>query len=74
MAAHNNLGNILQALGESEKALACYEKAVELAPKEAAAYSNLGSALLMQGKLNRAEACLRRTLELKPDYAIALYN
>ncbi|QSJ20321.1 TIGR03032 family protein [Nostoc sp. UHCC 0702] len=74
VAAHNNLGNILQALGESEKALLCYQKAVELAPNSATAHSNLGSALLMQGKLNRAEASLRRTLELKPDYAIAHYN
>ena len=31
--AHNNLGNVLNYLGEDQKAIACYQKAVEYDPE-----------------------------------------
>ena len=43
-AAHNNLGNALQAQGKLDEAVACYRRAVELKPDYAEAHCNLGNA------------------------------
>ena len=40
--AHNNLGNVLNELGEFQKAVSCYEKAIQIQPNYANAHYNLG--------------------------------
>ena len=41
-AAHYNLGNIFQELGDDQKAKECYEKAIEINPNYINALNNLG--------------------------------
>ena len=43
--AYYNLGVALQKLGEHQKAIDCYEKAIQINPNYAIAYNNLGNVL-----------------------------
>ncbi|MBT9613609.1 MAG: tetratricopeptide repeat protein [Burkholderiales bacterium] len=72
--AHNNLGNVLQDLGQFEGAVASYRRALALKPDFASAHYNLGIALCAIGRLDEAVASYRRALEIKPDYAEAFSN
>jgi serine/threonine-protein kinase len=72
--ALNNLGNALHATGQVDEAIACYRKAIELAPKSAMAHNNLGSALGRKGQRDEAIACFRKEIELDPKLAKARYN
>ena len=40
---HNNLGFIFNELEEHQKAISCYEKAIEIQPNHASAHNNLGN-------------------------------
>ena len=53
---HNALGAIHQALKKQGEAVACYQKALALAPDFAEAHYNMGDALKEQGRLEEAEA------------------
>ena len=57
---HNALGAINQALKKQGEAVACYQKALALAPDFAEAHYNLGDALKEQGRLEEAEVCQQR--------------
>ena len=41
--AHNNLGIVLNELGEHQKAMSSYQKAIQIQPNYAAAHYNLGN-------------------------------
>jgi len=71
---HLNLGNLQQARGDLEAAIASYRRALALHPNSAAAWSNLGEALKSQGKLEEAAASLERALALEPQLAVAHSN
>jgi len=64
--AHNNLGNILNAKGETEEGFAHLSRAVELDPDNPEARDSLGTALLDRGQLDDAAAHFRRALEIRP--------
>jgi predicted O-linked N-acetylglucosamine transferase (SPINDLY family) len=66
---HNNLGNVLKALGRLDEAVASYRRALTLKPDHAEAHANLGSALQGQGQLESAAAAYRQALSLKPGSA-----
>jgi tetratricopeptide (TPR) repeat protein len=74
VGAYNQLGNALQGLGESEQAIAAYQKILEINPNVAAAHFNLGSIWQMQGKYEEAIAAYQRAIKLKPDFALAHRN
>ena len=69
-----NLGNDYKDGKQLDQAIACYEKAVAIAPDFSPAHANLGSALLQQGKRQQATLCFRRALALEPELAEAHYN
>ena len=69
-----NLGNGHKDRKQLDQAVACYEKAIAIAPDFPAAHSNLGSALLQRGKRQEAMLCFRRALALAPELAEAHYN
>jgi protein O-GlcNAc transferase len=73
-AFHNNLGGMYFALRRIPESIACYRRALELAPDYAEAHSNLGNVLKDEGDLEKAIACHRRALELKPDHVEAHNN
>ncbi len=66
----NNLGSVLQDLGELSEARACHERALKIDeaafgpehPKVARDVSNLGSVLAALGELPEARACYERAL------------
>ena len=70
--AHNNLGLVLQDLGDLEAAEAAFRQAVQVTPGYARGWCNLGSLLLRRNHLAQAESALRQALQLQPDYPQAL--
>src|SRR4051794_31202841 len=60
--------------GSLDEAIACYRRALELEPQNAAALSNLGAALQHQGKLDDAVASYRAALAIDPNLVQTLNN
>lgn len=61
------LGELFQAVGDLNKALAAYEAAMKLDPNEPALYTRMG---IVQGQMNlpaNAEQSFRKAMELEPD-------
>jgi tetratricopeptide (TPR) repeat protein len=71
---HYNLGVALQALGQLDKAAACYRRTLEIRPDLAEACCNLGAALHGLGQLDEAVASYCRAVEINPAYAEAHSN
>ncbi len=67
-------GNAYLFKGEVDRAIADYDRAIELKPDLAEAYNNRGNAYWNKGEVDRAIADYDRAIELKPDYAEAYYN
>jgi tetratricopeptide (TPR) repeat protein len=57
-----------------QKSLACYQKAIELNPRDPSSCNALGFTYLQGGRPKEAIPHLRRALELFPDYDTAVYN
>src|SRR5262245_37279973 len=70
-AVHYNLGAALADKGRLDEAIACYRKAIEIAPKDARAHHNLAAALAGKGQLDEAIASYRKAIELNPKSAAA---
>ena len=71
IAAHNNLGNVLLALGRASEAEPHYRRALSLMPGLAVGHNHLGKALTALGHPADAEHCHRRACELDPGLAEA---
>ena len=56
--AYYNLGNILNALGEYEKAIHCYEKVIKIDPQNISAFNNLG-VLYKNAEISTAQEYLK---------------
>tara|TARA_B110000438_G_scaffold271698_1_gene289788 strand:- start:195 stop:1583 length:1389 start_codon:yes stop_codon:yes gene_type:complete len=72
--AHNNLGQILQELGENKKAMKCFEKTIKIQPGLAAPYNNLGNLLLDVGENTKAVRCFERAIKIQPNLFAAHNN
>lgn len=57
-------GNSLEKLGKHHEAIACYDKMLEISPRDAAAWSCKGSCLAELGKYGEALACYDRMIEV----------
>ncbi len=68
------LGLVFGQTGRKSEAVNANQRAVQLAPQDAAAHSNLGVTLQKLGRLEEAEASCRQSIALKSDYAEAHYN
>ena len=68
------LGFARGQLGDSQGAIPCFEKVLELQPDSAYAHNNLGSELLEAGRRDEALEHFRRALEILPDYPEAHLN
>jgi len=64
-AAHNNLGIVLNELGEYQKAKSCYEKAIQINSNYAEAYLNLGNMLSVLGKYDEATETYHQVIKIK---------
>ena len=72
--ARYNLGNTCHELGQLERAIACFERALRLRPDAIELHNNLGTALQDFGRLDEAIACYRRALALRPGAVETLDN
>lgn len=57
-----------------DRAVAAYQKAIEIDPDQAAALVNLGTIHYHQRDWQQAEDCYRRALRARPHYALAHFN
>ena len=78
---HRHLGDVEFAVFAKDKdqeafgrAVACYEKAIALNPKDPSGRNALGFTLLQGGRPKEAIPHLKKALELLPDYDTAIYN
>lgn len=72
--AHNNLGNILAAKGQTDEAIPHFQEALHLKPDYAEAHYNLGIALGNKGQIDEAIRQYQEAIRLKPDDANTHYN
>lgn len=67
-------GISLGVLGREEEALACFDKALEMEPSDAAALTNKGSCLVRLGRHDQALICYDRALVSDPKDRVAWSN
>jgi len=70
--SYNNRGMYLQSVGQTQAALADFQKAIQLDGKFLPAYINQGFALLESGEPAQAEAALTQALTIDPQQLGAL--
>jgi tetratricopeptide (TPR) repeat protein len=73
-AALNLWGNVLSDQKKYDEAIAKYQKAIELDPKDAAPYNGWGNMLYGQKKYDEAIAKYQKAIELDPKSAFAYNN
>ena len=70
-SAHVNLGTTLIEMGQTQEAVACFERALSLTPTQPYAHLNLGLIKLRAGQLDEAAVHLRGAVKLLPKSAEA---
>jgi tetratricopeptide (TPR) repeat protein len=68
---YNNLGMAYADLGDHQKAITFYQKAIALADVYPQTHHNLGNSLEALGRVNEATASYERALEINPRFAPA---
>ncbi|NVM01354.1 MAG: tetratricopeptide repeat protein [Candidatus Helarchaeota archaeon] len=63
----NNLGTAFLNLDNFDKAVECFNKSIELDPKQFVAQNNLGVIHVQEGKFEDAISYFRKALNIKPD-------
>ena len=69
--AYDNLGLIYLQLGQTDKALEYFSRAIKLRPNDARLHLNLGIALTQQKKVDQAIGAYRKALSISPNYHTA---
>ncbi len=64
---HHGLGNVYYQLGNYEAALAAYQRAIELDPKDAYPHNNMAGIFIKQGKFDEARRELNERIRLAPE-------
>ena len=67
-------GKAYYDLGKHEEVIKCFDKILELDPKNADAWNNKGLSLDMLGKPEEAIECYDKAIELKPNFYMAWNN
>ena len=65
---------MLQHLGQHDKAIKCYKKALAIKPDYSEAHNNLGIAYQQLGQINDSINQYEKALAINPDYSDAYYN
>jgi tetratricopeptide (TPR) repeat protein len=73
-AAHNDLGSVLDQLGRSAEAIACYERSLALDANFTQAHFNLGQWLQARGRHDAAAVHYENFIALRPEAAEAHNN
>ena len=61
-------------LGRQTQAIDCYNKALEIDPKDSTAWNNKGAALMELGRQTQAIDCYNKALEIDPKDSTAWIN
>jgi tetratricopeptide (TPR) repeat protein len=69
-----NRGNLYKANGAYDQAIADYDEAIRLDPRDVKAYNNRGLAWMMKSAFDRALADLDQAIRLNPKYEDAFVN
>jgi tetratricopeptide (TPR) repeat protein len=72
--AYNNMGGVYDAIGNTEKAMACFKKALELKPDFALSHYNLAVIYQRLGKTEDAIFLYKRAIEILPTFSQAYNN
>jgi tetratricopeptide (TPR) repeat protein len=72
--SYNRRGELLAHQGDSERAFADFDAAVELNPKRWQAWHNRGVSFAMAGDYQSAIKDLTQSIKLQPNYANAFFN
>ena len=72
--AYYNRGRSYSDKGDYDRAIADYDRAIELQPSYVIAYNNRGAAYGSKGDYDRAIADYDKAIQLQPDYAVAYNN
>ena len=67
-------GQQLGEEGKLEKAIASYQKAIELEPESLSSYQQLGDLFFQQGQLNQAISSYQKAIKIAPNVALIHYN
>jgi superkiller protein 3 len=70
--AYNNLGVMYAHLGQNDKAMAAFKRAVELNDKNADADRNLARLMMREKEYSQAEELLKKSLAVEPTQAATL--
>jgi protein O-GlcNAc transferase len=68
---YNNLGEVLQVQRKHNESIACYQKAIQLAPTQIESYYNLGNALVLAERYDEALEPLRYAIQCWPTLEVA---
>lgn len=74
LGAYNNLGSLLQTVGEFQLAENVHREALKIDPNFAIGHYNLGMTCKAQGKFQEAIAAYETAIQLNPNYAQAYQN
>ncbi|PSF38800.1 glycosyltransferase [Aphanothece hegewaldii CCALA 016] len=74
LGAYNNLGGLLQAVGDIQNAKKAYEFTINIDPNFATGYYNLGMLLKEMGNLPEAVKAYQKAISINPEYAAAYQN
>ncbi|MBF0125200.1 MAG: tetratricopeptide repeat protein, partial [Magnetococcales bacterium] len=74
VAAHYNLGVLMQQQQRHDEAIGCYRQALKLKPDHADGWYNLGLLLQQQGHLDEAVRHYQQALRWQPNYLPAYLN
>lgn len=74
LGAYNNLGVVLQAMGNLKSASKVYETTIQIDSSFITGYYNFAMSLSAMGKLADAELIYNKLLSLSPNYAAAYQN
>jgi tetratricopeptide (TPR) repeat protein len=69
--SHNNLGAVFFELGKFQKAITCYQKAIQIQPNYAAAHYNLGKLFKSSGEYKKTISYYQKAIQINPNYAAA---
>jgi tetratricopeptide (TPR) repeat protein len=72
--ALTNKGTALDQLGRYEEAVECFDKVLEINPKDAEALNNKGSSLIKMNRYEEAVECFDEALTIDPHNFVTHYN
>ena len=68
------LGNVAHEMGEYNKAIFAYGRALKITPEDKEIWNNLGYTCFSRGYLERAHECFDKAISIDPNYKHAWYN